>query len=89
MEVVAVVGLGYVGLSLAVAFGARQRTVGVDLSLRKVASYQRGHDPAGEVSAAQSAAILPTPQPASTTSGVPAPTGRAARCSATREETVR
>jgi UDP-N-acetyl-D-galactosamine dehydrogenase len=53
MEVVAVVGLGYVGLSLAVAFGARRRTIGLDLSLRKVSSYCRGIDPAGEVSPAQ------------------------------------
>ncbi|HEX5342443.1 MAG TPA: nucleotide sugar dehydrogenase [Duganella sp.] len=53
MEVVAVVGLGYVGLSLAVAFGAQRRTIGVDLSARKVASYRRGIDPGGEVSAAQ------------------------------------
>ncbi|OFA00948.1 nucleotide sugar dehydrogenase [Duganella phyllosphaerae] len=53
MEVVAVVGLGYVGLSLAVAFGASRRTIGVDLSERKVASYRMGVDPAGEVTAAQ------------------------------------
>lgn len=53
MDVVAVVGLGYVGLSLAVAFGTRRRTIGFDLSARKVASYRRGVDPAGEVSAAQ------------------------------------
>lgn len=56
MDVVAVVGLGYVGLSLAVAFGAKRRTIGVDLSARKVASYRRGIDPSGEVSAAQFAA---------------------------------
>ena len=51
--VVAVVGLGYVGLQLAVAFGARQRTIGFDLSERKVASYRRGVDPTGEVCDAQ------------------------------------
>lgn len=56
MDVVAVVGLGYVGLSLAVSFGTHQRTVGFDLSARKVASYQRGCDPTGEVSPAQFAA---------------------------------
>ncbi|MET0268321.1 MAG: nucleotide sugar dehydrogenase [Duganella sp.] len=53
MEIVAVVGLGYVGLSLAVAFGAHRRTIGIDLSARKVASYQASVDPAGEVSAQQ------------------------------------
>jgi UDP-N-acetyl-D-galactosamine dehydrogenase len=56
MEVVAVVGLGYVGLSLAVAFGTCRRTIGMDLSARKVANYQRGIDPSGEVSAGQFAA---------------------------------
>jgi UDP-N-acetyl-D-galactosamine dehydrogenase len=53
MDVVAVVGLGYVGLSLAVSFGTRQRTIGFDLSARKVASYQRWIDPTGEVSSEQ------------------------------------
>jgi UDP-N-acetyl-D-galactosamine dehydrogenase len=48
--VVAVVGLGYVGLQLAVAFGMRQRTIGFDLSVRKVDSYRRHIDPTGEVS---------------------------------------
>ena len=48
--VVAVVGLGYVGLQLAVAFGTRQRTIGFDLSARKVESYRRHIDPTGEVS---------------------------------------
>jgi UDP-N-acetyl-D-galactosamine dehydrogenase len=56
MEVVAVVGLGYVGLSLAVSFGTRRRTIGVDLSARKVANYRLGIDPAGEVDSAQFAA---------------------------------
>ncbi len=53
MDVVAVVGLGYVGLSLAVAFGTRQRTIGFDLSPHKVESYRRLIDPNGEVSTAQ------------------------------------
>ena len=48
--VVAVVGLGYVGLQLAVAFGTRRRTIGFDLSARKVESYRRHVDPTGEVS---------------------------------------
>ncbi|WP_296000763.1 nucleotide sugar dehydrogenase [Rugamonas sp.] len=56
MDVVAVVGLGYVGLSLAVSFGARQRTIGLDLSERKVANYRGGIDPTGEVSEQQFAA---------------------------------
>ncbi len=51
MSVVAVVGLGYVGLPLAVEFGKKGRTIGFDLSARKVAAYKDGIDPTGEVSA--------------------------------------
>jgi UDP-N-acetyl-D-galactosamine dehydrogenase len=50
---VAVVGLGYVGLPLAVQFGRRQRTIGFDLSAAKIASYKRRKDPTGEVSEAE------------------------------------
>jgi UDP-N-acetyl-D-glucosamine/UDP-N-acetyl-D-galactosamine dehydrogenase len=52
-EVVAVIGLGYVGLPLAVEFGRRMKTVGLELSVSKVASYRRHHDPTGEVSGEQ------------------------------------
>lgn len=48
--VVAVVGLGYVGLPLAVEFGKKYRTLGYDLSEVKVASYRNFYDPTGEVS---------------------------------------
>ncbi|MBM4199889.1 MAG: nucleotide sugar dehydrogenase [Gammaproteobacteria bacterium] len=47
---VAVVGLGYVGLPLAVEFGKKFRTIGYDLSEEKVAAYRRHVDPTGEVS---------------------------------------
>jgi UDP-N-acetyl-D-galactosamine dehydrogenase len=47
---VAVIGLGYVGLPLAVEFGKKYRTLGLDLSTEKVAAYQRFVDPTGEVS---------------------------------------
>jgi len=49
MTVVAVVGLGYVGLPLAVAFGKKFRTIGFDLSEAKVQAYRRHVDPTGEV----------------------------------------
>jgi UDP-N-acetyl-D-galactosamine dehydrogenase len=49
-EVVAVVGLGYVGLPLAVEFGKKGRTIGFDLSEAKVANYRNFVDPTGEVS---------------------------------------
>jgi UDP-N-acetyl-D-galactosamine dehydrogenase len=51
MNVVGVVGLGYVGLPLAIEFGKKQRTIGFDLSTFKIESYKRGVDPTGEVSA--------------------------------------
>jgi UDP-N-acetyl-D-glucosamine/UDP-N-acetyl-D-galactosamine dehydrogenase len=49
-EVVGVIGLGYVGLPLAVEFGKKCKTVGFDLSHEKVAHYKRFVDPTGEVS---------------------------------------
>jgi UDP-N-acetyl-D-galactosamine dehydrogenase len=49
MTTVAVVGLGYVGLPLAVAFGRRYKTIGFDLSKAKVDAYREGTDPTGEV----------------------------------------
>jgi UDP-N-acetyl-D-galactosamine dehydrogenase len=51
MNVIAVIGLGYVGLPLAVEFGKKFKTVGFDLSDEKVAAYGRHLDPTGEVSA--------------------------------------
>ncbi len=49
-EIIGVIGLGYVGLPLAVEFGKKFRTVGCDLHREKVESYQRHVDPTGEVS---------------------------------------
>ena len=54
--VVAVVGLGYVGLPLAVEFGKQYDTIGFDLSRAKIGAYRRGFDPTGEVSEAEFAA---------------------------------
>lgn len=47
--VVAVVGLGYVGLPLAVEFGKKYTTVGYDLAEAKIASYKKFCDPTGGV----------------------------------------
>ncbi len=52
MTTIAVIGLGYVGLPLAVEFGKKFRTVGFDLSAEKVAAYREFNDPTGEVSSA-------------------------------------
>jgi UDP-N-acetyl-D-galactosamine dehydrogenase len=48
---VAVVGLGYVGLPLAVAFGRRFDTIGYDVSGRRIDELARGLDRTGEVGA--------------------------------------
>jgi len=53
MNTVAVVGLGYVGLPLAVEFGKLYPTIGFDLNAEKVAHYRRHEDPTGEVSPEQ------------------------------------
>ena len=50
MTTVAVVGLGYVGLPLAIEFGKKYRTIGFDLSQDKIDAYRRKLDPTGEVS---------------------------------------
>lgn len=50
MTTIAVIGLGYVGLPLAVEFGKKFKTLGFDLSVEKVAAYRDAIDPTGEVS---------------------------------------
>ena len=50
MGVVAVIGLGYVGLPLVVEFGKHGRTIGFDIALPKVESCVRGVDPSRELS---------------------------------------
>ena len=49
---VALVGLGYVGLPIAVAFGRRGKVIGFDINKAKIEELQRGFDRTGEVSAA-------------------------------------
>jgi UDP-N-acetyl-D-glucosamine/UDP-N-acetyl-D-galactosamine dehydrogenase len=46
---IAVVGLGYVGLPLAVEFGKTHKTIGFDISQAKVEAYRQKKDPTGEV----------------------------------------
>ena len=50
-KTVAVVGLGYVGLPLALAFGRNMKTIGFDISEAKLAAYRQGFDPTGEMEA--------------------------------------
>ncbi|KGM56545.1 Vi polysaccharide biosynthesis protein VipA/TviB [Lysobacter arseniciresistens ZS79] len=48
---IAVIGLGYVGLPLAVAFGQHFDTLGFDIDGGRVDELQRGHDRTGETGA--------------------------------------
>ncbi len=43
------VGLGYVGMPIAVAFSKKIKVIGFDLNENKIAQYQSGIDPTGEV----------------------------------------
>ena len=51
-RIIAVVGLGYVGLPLAVAFGKKLSTIGFDVKSSRIAELQSGLDRTGEVPSA-------------------------------------
>ena len=53
LPTVAVVGLGYVGLPVAVAFGRERPTIGYDLSRKRIENLRHMVDPTGEVTTAQ------------------------------------
>ncbi len=53
LATVAVVGLGYVGLPVAVAFGKARRCVGYDLNRKRIQNLQNHVDATGEVSTAE------------------------------------
>jgi len=48
-SIIGVVGLGYVGLPLAIEFGKKYKTIGLDLKEEVIACYRNGSDPTGEV----------------------------------------
>ncbi len=48
---IAIIGLGYVGLPLAIEFGKKMQTIGFDLSVEKVERYRRQIDVTGEITA--------------------------------------
>ena len=58
MSVVAVIGLGYVGLPLVVEFGKKGRTIGFDIAQDKVDACQRGTDPSRELPDEEMAAAV-------------------------------
>ncbi|MDD2852698.1 MAG: nucleotide sugar dehydrogenase [Desulfuromonadaceae bacterium] len=48
-RIISVIGLGYVGLPVAVAFGKERRTVGFDINRARISELQAGYDRTGEV----------------------------------------
>lgn len=48
-ETVALIGLGYVGLPLAVAMARHHTTIGYDINPARIAALRNGHDKTGEV----------------------------------------
>lgn len=53
---ISVIGLGYVGLPVAVAFGKHARAIGFDIHTARIAELQAGYDRTGEVTAEDLAA---------------------------------
>ena len=56
MKKIAIVGLGYVGLPLAVAFGVKRPVAGFDFNAKRIAELKQGEDFTREVSATELAA---------------------------------
>ena len=44
----AVIGLGYVGMPIAVQFAKKIDVIGFDINKAKIAEYKKGHDVTGE-----------------------------------------
>src|SRR5258706_8018635 len=52
-EKIAVIGLGYVGLPVAISFGRKLPTVGFDIRQRRIDELKKGHDDTLEVTTDQ------------------------------------
>ena len=50
---IAIVGLGYVGIQLAVALGRKHQVVGLDLDEQEITDYHANYNATGEVSEAE------------------------------------
>ena len=48
-EKISVIGLGYVGIPLAVSFAKKAKVIGFDINKEKIDLYKSGIDPTGEV----------------------------------------
>lgn len=56
MNKIAVIGLGYVGLPLAVAFGEKRAVVGFDINLNRISELREGTDTTRELTSQELAA---------------------------------
>ncbi len=57
LQKLAVIGLGYVGLPVAVAFGKKLPTIGFDINVARISELQRGEDSTLEVEPAELRAV--------------------------------
>ncbi|MDO8898998.1 MAG: hypothetical protein Q7V19_15210, partial [Bacteroidales bacterium] len=55
---IAIIGLGYVGLPLAVEFAKHRPVIGFDISAKRIKELNQGHDPTLEVSDEDLQAVL-------------------------------
>lgn len=55
---IAIIGLGYVGLPLAVAFASKYKVIGLDINEERISEIQNGKDTTQEVSEANLQAVL-------------------------------
>jgi UDP-N-acetyl-D-glucosamine/UDP-N-acetyl-D-galactosamine dehydrogenase len=58
MKKIAIIGLGYVGLPLAVEFAKKRPVVGFDISEKRIKELNEGHDPTLEVEDTELQAVL-------------------------------
>ena len=55
-RIISLVGLGYVGLPVAVAFGKQQQCIGFDINSQRISELKQGFDRTQETTAADLAA---------------------------------
>ena len=46
---ISVIGLGYVGLPVAVAFGEKAKVIGYDINKKRIDELRKSHDNTGEI----------------------------------------
>ncbi len=76
MKKIAIIGLGYVGLPLAVEFAKKRSVVGFDIKPERIKELNEGHDPTLEVSDEDLKSVLVTSSPSVTQSLSPSVTNK-------------